>query len=165
MRFSSLLPLVLIAGCGPETRPNEPAMAEQPTTAEREKCSNAAPEYDYRKCLIEEAAKSRTRMRTALARNRREAVEKDAEWEEIRRDTKFGRPLDPTYLEALNTSQAAWEEYVAAQCTLEGYTALGGTAEPAYEYMCRDRLNLQRLKELRSPFMIEAQRLEPVPEE
>ena len=102
---------------------------------------------------------------TALARNRREAAQEDAEWEEYRRTSEFARELDPTHLEALNRSQAAWEDYVDAQCTLEGYTALGGTAEPGYVSMCRDRLNLQRLKELRSPFTIEAKREQPVPEE
>lgn len=127
--------------------------------------SDGSTGVEYRNCLYEQSERSRRRVETALARNRQEAVEKDAAWQEHRRNSDVAPVADPTVLEALNRSQAAWEEYAEFQCTLEGYTALGGTARGDYELRCRDRLNLERLEELRSPFTLESQRLEPVPDE
>ncbi|MCB2086508.1 MAG: DUF1311 domain-containing protein [Sphingomonadaceae bacterium] len=133
-----------------------------------DKCLGVNAEFGdagYRKCWYDAAEESRQRVLKALARNGLEAAEADAEWEEIRQTNELARALDPSHVEALKKSQQAWEEYVDAQCVLEGYRALGGTAEPGFVSQCRDRLNLQRLAELRSPFIIEAQRDETLPEE
>ncbi|MBD3730810.1 MAG: DUF1311 domain-containing protein [Sphingomonadales bacterium] len=122
-------------------------------------------EAGYRKCWYDAAQESRQRVLKALARNKIEAVQQDAAWKEFRQTSEFARELHPSHFDALLKSQQAWEKYVDAQCVLEGYKALGGTAEPGFVSQCNDRLNLERLAELRSPFIIEARRDEPVPEE
>lgn len=126
-------------------------------------CGTQPNDVQITACLERQVQASSARVKKAFERNLKEAATADKEM------AAFEEPLSTfdlnTHVKALNASQAAWQKYVEAHCELEGYTALGGTAQLHYTLLCWDRLNLQRLKDLRSPFMLESQRLQPVPEE
>jgi uncharacterized protein YecT (DUF1311 family) len=126
-------------------------------------CGKEPNNVEITACLEKQVQVSSTRVQKAFDRNLSEAADEDKEGVEFEGPSNT---FDPnTHVKAVKSSQDAWEKYAEAQCMLEGYTALGGTAEHHFVLRCRDRLNLQRLKDLRSPFMLESQRLQPVPEE
>ncbi len=126
-------------------------------------CGKKPNDVQITDCLKKKVQVSSDRVQAALTRNLKEAAiaDKDrAEFEGL--SSTFDQN---THVNAVRSSQVAWEKYADAHCTLESYTALGGTAEYHYMLRCLDRMNLQRLKDLRSPFILESQRLKPVPEE
>ena len=153
-----VITLFALAACGSQKAANDQSVGEAPF-----ECGKRPNDVEVASCLEAEVQKSSARVQKALQRNYREAATQDKE-----RAIFEGQPstIDPnTHLNALKASQAVWEKYVGAHCTLESYIALGGTAEHHYKLWCHDRMNLQRLKDLRSPLILESQRLQPVPEE
>jgi uncharacterized protein YecT (DUF1311 family) len=157
----SIIPLMAIltlAACQSE----EPTPAKQAAEPAFE-CGTKPNGVQITECLEKQINASSNRVQTALARNLKEAAAADKELAEF--EGPAGS-FDPnTHVDGVKASQLAWEKYADMQCTLESYQALGGTAQDHFYMRCLDRLNLQRLKDLRSPFMLESQRLKPVPEE
>ena len=152
------LTLLALASCGSQKTAQEQVVEE--TAFE---CGKQPNDAEVTACLEKQAEKSSRRVQIALQRNLREAAAEDKETAE------FAGPSTTTApnirMNALKSSQAAWEKYAEEHCKLESYTALGGTAEHHFNLRCFDRMNLQRVKDLRSPFILESQRLQPVPEE
>jgi uncharacterized protein YecT (DUF1311 family) len=52
---------------------------------------------------------------------------------------------------ALLKSQRAWIEFRDRQCAFEGFDARGGSLEPMLISVCRERMTLDRIKQLLQP--------------
>jgi uncharacterized protein YecT (DUF1311 family) len=155
-----ILPFAMLAlsACHAQSQPNTENMISPAF-----ECGKKPNDVQITNCLEKQVQLSSDRVKAALTRNLKEAATADKDRADFEGpESTFDQN---TYVNAVRSSQVAWEKYVEAHCTLESYTALGGTAENHYMLRCLDRLNLQRLKDLRSPFMLESQRLKPVPEE
>ena len=102
------------------------------------RCDDAATHGEAADCYLRVAVRSRARVERAFRRDLQSAqvLEK-------------GSP-DPSLAEGLEVSQAAWRRYADAQCGFEGRTAFGGSGGDIVAAQCHDRLNAQRLAELKA---------------
>lgn len=59
----------------------------------------------------------------------------------------------PSTVDALRAAQRAWITYRDAQCELESYEVLGGTAQPMVGSLCLARITRERTEMLKSQFL------------
>ena len=55
---------------------------------------------------------------------------------------------DPSYVDALVTSQRAWLAFRDAECKVESYSMRGGSAQPLESVTCKSRLTAGRTRQL-----------------
>lgn len=72
------------------------------------------------------------------------AKEQDAQYAEL------GGFEDDAFLMNLLESQIGWWSYRDGQCTLDGYSARGGSLEPLLVATCKTRLTRMRTEELKA---------------
>lgn len=119
-------------------------------------CGALSTSQEADKCYVDRMAVAMARVEKSYRRNLDEASAVDRD--------RSGTDA-PTARAQLEASQRAWLAYARAQCDLESWRAKGGSAEQIYNITCIERLALKRLDDLRSPMILESQRLNPVPEE
>lgn len=98
-------------------------------------------------CFLDAAKKSRLQVDRAINQALQAAVAEEKQY------NTFGRSRhlpNAVLVRDLKASQAAWLIYSKSQCALEGGVAFGGSGTDSLEALCRYRLNVIRLSELRA---------------
>src|SRR4051794_18747205 len=124
VRTFVVLGLVVVAAACQSSPPGPTATSSSETTTTTEPCDEWRTTLDISMCLKRESDATDTSIRLAIA--------------EL-------APLDPITQARLDQSQQTWEDYRAAQCTLEAAEVLGGREELILEQWCRLRVGKERL--------------------
>jgi uncharacterized protein YecT (DUF1311 family) len=135
---------LLFVGCGLLASCFDSRAAEG-DTANADKCAATGSNVEHTKCWQDLAKRSRTELDDTFERVQRTAR---------RSDDKEGAGETGDYKnwlsEANEQSQLKWIDFSERQCLTEGRVARGGTGTRTLVAKCQDRLNQQRIGELKN---------------